>query len=115
MTSTVARREHGAFADLFDWIEGGLPAFPLFRQFGGAQMMRVEEDREDGQYVLRAEMPGIDPDKDVEISIANGVLTVTAERREEKKEQQRSEFRYGRFTRSVTLPGGANEDDVRAS
>ena len=93
MTLTPEKREQGAFADLFDQFEAG---FPLFRSFAGAHMMRVEENLQVGEYVLRAELPGIDPDKDVEISIANGVLTVTAERREEHKEQQRSEFRYGK-------------------
>ena len=77
--------------------------------------MRVEDYIEEGRYVLRAEVPGIDPDKDVEITIDNGVLTVKAERREEKKEGGRSEFRYGSFSRSATLPTGADPDDVTAT
>jgi HSP20 family molecular chaperone IbpA len=64
---------------------------------------------------LRAELPGIDPEKDVEITVDDGVLTVKAERREEKKEGGRSEFRYGSFARSVTLPAGADEENVAAS
>jgi HSP20 family protein len=115
MTSTPARREHSTFADLFDWVESGLPALPMFRPFAGSHVIRVEENLEAGQYGLRAELPGIDPDKDVEISVENGVLTVAAERREEKKEPQRSEFRYGRFSRSITLPVRADEDDVKAT
>jgi HSP20 family protein len=63
---------------------------------------------------MRAELPGIDPDKDVEIAVQNGVLTVRAERREEK-EGRRSEFHYGTFTRSMTLPAGADVDDVKAT
>jgi HSP20 family protein len=71
--------------------------------------------------VVRAELPGIDPEKDVEITVDNGVLTITAERREEKVEGEegtsgyRSEFRYGSYRRSMTLPTGATEDDVKAT
>jgi HSP20 family molecular chaperone IbpA len=113
--TTLARRERGTFADLFDWLEAELPTFPVFRPLTATQMMRVEAFEEDDQYVLRAEMPGIDPDKDVEIAVEGGVLTVRAERREEKKEGGRSEFHYGTFTRSMTLPAGANVDDVKAT
>ncbi|MGH3463157.1 MAG: Hsp20/alpha crystallin family protein [Kribbellaceae bacterium] len=113
--TTLARRERGTFADLFDWLEAELPTFPVFRPFTATQMMRVEAFEEDDQYVLRAELPGIDPDKDVEIAVEGGALTVRAERREEKKEGGRSEFHYGTFTRSMTLPAGANVDDVKAT
>ncbi|HEY3001212.1 MAG TPA: Hsp20/alpha crystallin family protein [Kribbellaceae bacterium] len=112
--STLARRERGTFADLFDWLEAELP-FPVMRPFSGGQMMRVEEYTEAGQYVLRAELPGLDPDKDIDIEVRDGVLTVKAERREETRSGHRSEFRYGSFSRSVTLPSNADEDDVRAS
>jgi HSP20 family protein len=102
------------FADLVDWLEGELPTLSL-RPFTGAQVMRVEDYVEDGQYVLRAELPGIDPDKDVDITVESGMLTVEAERREEKQEGRRSEFRYGVFRRSTSLPAGADEDDVSAT
>ena len=113
--TTLTRRERGAFADLFEWFESEFPMFPVFRPFTTAQLMRVEDYLDDGHYVLRAELPGIDPDNDVDIAISDGVLTVKAERREEKKEGQRSEFRYGTFRRSTTLPAGADEDDVKAT
>ena len=56
--------------------------------------MRCEEYLQDGKYLLRAELPGLDADEDVEVSVANGVLTVTSERREERKEGRRSESHY---------------------
>jgi HSP20 family protein len=111
--TTPARRERPMFAELVDWLEGGFP--PLMRPFAGSHVMRVEDYVEGEQYVLRAELPGIDPDQDVEITVDNGVLTIKAERREEKKEGGRSEFRYGAFSRSVTLPTEADEDAVTAT
>src|SRR5687768_4447289 len=97
--NSLVKRESGTFADLVDWLES---EFPAFRPFAGLQMMRVEDFQDGDQYVMRAELPGIDPDKDVELEVQDGVLTIKAERREERKEPHRSEFRYGSFSRSVT-------------
>lgn len=90
------------------------------RMFGLREgMLHVEEYQDDDAYVIRAEMPGIDPDKDVEITVSDGVLNITAERREqtEKKDKSgyRSEFRYGAFQRRFALPPGTGEQDVSAS
>ena len=80
--------------------------------------VRIEHFEEDGVLVVRFEMPGIDPDKDVEVTIDNGVLHIKAERREETKgdgQGYRSEFRYRSFARAVSLPAGADEADVKAT
>ena len=83
------------------------------------ERMRVEEFQEDGTLVVRAEMPGIDPDEDVEITVSDGMLHLKAERTEETKTEDtkgyRTEFRYGSFSRSVRLPAGATEEDIAAS
>ncbi|MBD0694959.1 hypothetical protein BG452_18445 [Streptomyces sp. CBMA123] len=92
-----------------------LEDFPAdFRPPTSEHMIRIEESETDGVYQLKAELPGVDPDKDITISVDDGVLTVQAERSEEKKDKQRSEFRYGSFSRSVRLPAGVQEADVTA-
>lgn len=82
-------------------------------------MLRVNEYREDGNLVVRAEIAGIDPDKDVEITVANGVLHIEARReieeRHEGKDYVRRELRYGSFSRDLPLPEGCAEEDVTAS
>jgi len=78
-------------------------------------LIKLEDEMEDGHYVLRAELPGIDPDKDVDITVCDGQLTIKAERTERKEIKGRSEFSYGSFTRSVTLPAGADEEDIKAT
>jgi HSP20 family molecular chaperone IbpA len=93
---------------LLDWLESP------FATMRAQQMIRLEEFTEEGRYVLRAELPGIDPDKDVEVSVADGVLTIHAERKEQQKEGRRTEFRYGSFTRSIALPAGADDYDITA-
>ncbi|WP_280256771.1 Hsp20/alpha crystallin family protein, partial [Nocardia wallacei] len=83
---------------------------PLF----GAHVLRVEDTVDDGRYVVRAEIPGVDPEKDVEVSVRDGQLTIKAERSEKHEERGRSEFSYGSFVRTVTLPAGARDDDIAA-
>jgi HSP20 family protein len=81
--------------------------------------LRVEEYREDGTMVVRAEVPGIDPEKDVDITLVGNELQIDV-RHEEKTEHKdkrgyRSEFRYGTFSRTVSVPGPVEEKDIRAS
>ena len=60
-------------------------------------------------------MPAIDPEKDVTITVQDGMLSLSGERREEIREKSRSEFRYGSFSRQIVLPRGAKEDSVTAA
>lgn len=81
--------------------------------------MHVEEYVDGGQCVIRLEMPGLDPEKDIEVEIGDAALHVTAHREERTTEDRpdtyRSEFRYGSFERYVPLPDGATEKDVTAT
>lgn|SRR5487761_1184988 len=81
--------------------------------------MKVEEVQDDGLFVLNAELPGIDPDHDVEITLSDGVLHLSAHRSEHtehtSKRAYRSEFRYGEMVRDIALPAGAKEQDVTAT
>jgi HSP20 family protein len=113
MAGLPARRQPGLFPDLLDWLDAPWAA-PLL-PFTAAHTFRVEDYVEDGRYMVRAELPGVDPEKDVEITVADGTLTIHAERREEHKEPHHSEFRYGSFTRSVTLPQRADTEHITAS
>jgi HSP20 family protein len=104
------------FADWPDWPEFGLLG-EVMRTAAG-ETIRVEELVEDDTLVIRAELPGIDPEKDVEVSISGGVLHIAATRNEKFEhkghDEVRSEFRYGSFTRSIVLPAGMYETDVVA-
>ena len=81
--------------------------------------MRIEERTDGDEFVVRAELPGIDPERDVEINVSDGMLQIRAERREEKSSEtggrRHSEFHYGSFSRVVSLPAGADEADVKAT
>jgi HSP20 family protein len=81
--------------------------------------LRIEEFREGDNLVVKAELPGIDPEKDVEITVTGDVLRVHA-KREEKSETTkagayRSEFRYGSFERDIVLPQGVDPDAIEAT
>jgi HSP20 family molecular chaperone IbpA len=111
---SVPARRQPLLPDLSDWFES-FPSLMGWRPMASLQANRVEDFVDGDDYVVRAELPGIDPDNDVEITVRGGVLTIRAERKEEKSEKNRSEFRYGSFVRSVRLPEGAKEDSVHAA
>jgi HSP20 family protein len=96
--------------ELFRYLEQGWP----FAGLVDRHPVRIEEYLEDGRYVLRAELPGFDPDKDVTISVAGDQLSITAERTADKHDKGHSEFFYGSFARTVRLPAGADTDAVEA-
>jgi HSP20 family molecular chaperone IbpA len=65
--------------------------------------------------VVRAELARVDPGKDVEVTVGSGYLVIRAERSAKTESAHRSEFRYGSLSRSLALPGNADEDAVTAS
>ena len=84
----------------------------------GAWVPAVDMFRRDGDLVVRAELPGIDPQRDVEVTVQDNVLTIRGERRREERTDgngsSRFESAYGRFERSVLLPEGVKDDDINA-
>jgi HSP20 family protein len=84
---------------------------------GGAWAPAVDIYEHDGNLVLKAELPGIDP-KDVDVRVENNVLTLQGERKfesEVKREQyHRVERAYGTFSRSFTLPNVVDNDKIKA-
>lgn len=111
--TTVAKRTRAPLADLLDWFESGTSLG--IRNLAHAPQVRVEDFIEDGTYVLRAEMPGIDPDKDVEVTVEQDRLIIHGERHEEKKDKNHQEFHYGAFSRSVPMPRGLDPAQIRAT
>ena len=111
--TTVARRTSNPMAEMLDWLESNSPL--NLHGVGLAPYVRVEDFLEEGSYVLRAELPGINPEEDVEVNVENDMLTIHGERREETKEKGHREFHYGSFRRTVTLPKGAKTDQITAS
>jgi HSP20 family protein len=83
------------------------------------ERMRVEEFAEGGTFIVRVDLPGIDPEKDVEISLVGDMLHIDAERREEEKTEERDyvrrEIHYGSFHRELPVPKGTLEADIQAS
>ena len=82
-------------------------------------MIRVEEEVKDDTLTIRAEIPGVDPEKDVQITLSEGQLLIRAERQERTEQKDkgnyRSEFRYGSFLRTVPLPKGVKGEDITAT
>lgn len=115
MSSLERRQQRSLFPEIAD-LFAGFPSFANIRPVFDTRLMRLEDEiTKDGRYEVRAEMPGVDPAKDVDITVHEGRLTIKAERAEKRESGGRSEFSYGSFERTVMLPQGANEDDIKAS
>jgi HSP20 family protein len=69
-------------------------------------------------FEIEVAAPGLSK-KDFNITVDNGVLTISSEKKEEKEQKEkdytRKEFSYSSFSRSFTLPENVNEDDVKAN
>lgn len=119
---TALARRDALHTDFPEWITRWLAdrnlTDRLLPAFAGSGI-RIEELDEDGVHVVRAELPGIDPYKDVEISVHDGMLHVQGRRSERSDDRRngtfRSEFRYGSFSRTLPLPAGATVEDVSAT
>jgi len=91
----------------------------LDRMFGMAddRMPAIDIVRDDGNLVLRADVPGMKPDE-VKIEIEDGILTLSGEHEESKNEKEgdyvRRERSYGAFSRSLALPAGVDPRQVKA-
>lgn len=108
MTTVERRPVGGLIPEVLGLFEGAWP-------FGPRHSVQVEDSFEDGAYVLRAELPGLDAESDIEVSPTGDRLTITAKRKQEVREQHRSEFHYGSFSRTVALPKGADTEAVTAT
>jgi HSP20 family protein len=123
----LIRREHktpesfdvfGRFDRLFDEWTRMMPVRSPFEGWRHQDLIQVDEYRDGEDLVVRAELPGIDPDRDVELTVTDGILHIQAQRREEEKLEEkgfmRRELRYGSFDRTLPLPGGVDESDIKA-
>ena len=72
----------------------------------------------DKEIEITAELPGLE-DKDVQVNLADGVLTIRGEKKAEKEQTEKNyrlvERSYGSFERSIALPDGVKAEDVKAS
>ena len=75
----------------------------------------IKEEAE--RFVIHADVPGVDP-KDIDVSMEDGVLTLSGERRSESRTEQdgwkRTERLTGRFLRRFTLPEGTDAENISA-
>lgn len=111
---------------LFDEFEPGLWARPFRRPLFGyprfffkpAESPAVDATERDKAFEITAELPGID-EKDVEVKLSDGGLTIRGEKKEEKEEKKKdyyvSERRYGSFKRYFALPEGVEAAKISAT
>jgi HSP20 family protein len=81
----------------------------------GGWVPRIETFCKDNEYVVRLDLPGVDP-KDVHVQAEGNVLSISGERKTEEKGQDYRETSYGKFERTITLalPQGVETDKIAA-
>jgi HSP20 family protein len=93
------------------------PAWSEERSY--AWLPAVDMVDEKDELVVKADLPGLDQ-KDIEVTVQDGTLTIRGERKEEREEEKKEDYyyaerSYGAFTRSLTLPKGVEAAEGRAA
>ena len=101
---------------LFDDFTRG---FPTFSTGSNAKLLpSVDVNETDKQIEITAELPGLE-EKDVQINVADNLLTIRGEKKAEKEEKDKNyrlvERSYGSFERTLELPDGVDPDAIKAS
>jgi HSP20 family protein len=77
----------------------------------------IEVSEKDGRFVVRADLPGIDPN-DVKLEVTDNAIIIEGERKSEQEQTKEgvhiTERQYGRFYRSIPLPEGAKTEEAKA-
>lgn len=79
----------------------------------GNWVPRMETYRKDNDYVVRVDLPGVDP-KDVHVQAEGNLLTIAGERKSEDKGPEYRQTFYGKFERQLALPQGVEADKIAA-
>lgn len=116
----VQRQSRPLLPELSELFNGfptfaNLPSIAGLRPFFDNHLLRLEDETRDALYLIRAELPGVDPIEDIEVTVRDGQLTIKAERTQSDETNRRSEFSYGSFARTIMLPIGADEDEISAT
>jgi len=112
MTKLAHRSAFTRFPEFLDFAESPWTAM---LPFWPDPMFRIEHYAEDGRWVLRAELAGLDAEKNIDVTVQDRIMTIRAERQEEQRDGRRTEFRYGSLTRSVELPSRSQTDKITAT
>jgi HSP20 family protein len=102
-----------------NFFEGfSLSPFGSLEDRMGGFTPRVDISESDKEFQVTAELPGMD-EKNLDISLANSVLTLKGEKKEEKEDKKKDYYRmersYGMFRRTIPLPEGVDLEKVAAS
>jgi len=99
-------------------FEAFFSGWPLAGRGEGAFAPRLDVAETEKEVVVTAELPGL-TEKDVEVTVADGRLIISGEKRSEREEKDGSyqllERSYGTFSRVVELPGAVQEDKAAAT
>lgn len=116
---TRYRRSASDLSQLLDDFFDGSFFSKWDRQLGTETWPRVDVLEGDNEYTLRADLPGMEKD-DIKVTVENGVLSITGEKKEEKHEKKNDKYAYfersyGSFSRSFNLPEHVDGQNIDAN
>lgn len=94
-------------------VDAVLDRFLERREPDGGWTPRMDGYVRDGNYVLRVDLPGVEPE-DLDIQVDGRLLTIKGERKSDEKGHTFRETFHGRFERTVRLPNGIDTDKIAA-
>ncbi len=112
-----------AFGHLFNELDSWFNDFdtslgfaPMMKKFGNEFAVDVSENEK--RFLVKAELPGVS-ENDIKVVFEDGILNISAEKKEEKEETDgnyfRKEIRSGSFNRSFRVPDAVDSEKIEAS
>lgn len=111
---------HREMDRLFEDLWRDRARFPFTKEIGPVSEAwpTVDEAEDEKGYRITVELPGMD-EKDVEVTLGDGLLTIRGEKKQEQEEKQKDYYRkersFGSFRRVLPVPGEVDENGIRAS
>ncbi|MGK7906770.1 MAG: Hsp20/alpha crystallin family protein [Synechococcus sp.] len=111
------REMYGLQRDMNRWFDDMFTSFGPLEKAEKAFMPSAELEETDTSYILKLEVPGIDP-KDIDIEVTKDTVSISGERKSERRAEEggitRTEFHYGHFRRVIPLLGNIDNQSVAA-
>ena len=108
-----------SLSNLFDEFFNDGFFFNSGREVTGTKWPKVDIEENKNDYRLHADLPGLEK-KDIKITVENGVLSISGEKKHDKKEKEKGKYyyyerSYGAFHRNFSLPENIDEKSINAN
>ena len=113
------KRPEYSLSNLFDEFFNDGFFFNSGREVTRTKWPKVDIEESKNDYLLHADLPGLEK-KDIKITVENGILSISGEKKHDKKEKEKGKYyyyerSYGSFHRNFALPDNVDEKSISAN